>query len=107
MVMFDETFDIARRLRDAFRAEGITLREIASIGHLDFALVLVAAGAGALVLPYFNAKQAARKSLTVVPLDCLDLHWKLVQTWRRGVPLSEAGQAWLAMAMAMAKSHFG
>ena len=103
MVMFDETFVIARRLRDAFRAEGIMLREIASIGHLDFALALVAAGAGALVLPYFIAKQAARKSMTVVPLDCLDLRWKLVLAWRRGVPLSEAGQAWLAMV----KSHFG
>ena len=103
MVMFDETFVIARRLRDAFRAEGIMLREIASIGHLDFALALVAAGAGALVLPYFIAKQAARKSMTVVPLDCLDLRWKLVLAWRRGVPLSEAGRAWLAMV----KSHFG
>lgn len=103
MVMFDETFVIARRLRDAFRAEGIMLREIASIGHLDFALALVAAGAGALVLPYFIAKQAARKSMTVVPLDCIDLRWKLVLAWRRGVPLSEAGRAWLAMV----KSHFG
>ena len=103
MVMFDETFVIARRLRDAFRAEGIMLREIASIGHLDFALALVAAGAGVLVLPYFIAKRAARKSMTVIPLDCLDLRWKLVLAWRRGVPLSEAGQAWLAMV----KSHFG
>ena len=102
LVMFDETFMISRTLRDAFRAEGIPLREVTSIAHLDFALALIAAEAGALILPTFIAHQVARKGMTVVPLNYPGLRWKLVLAWRRGVTLSWAAQAWLHIV----KTHF-
>lgn len=92
LVMFDETFVISRTLRDAFRAEGIPLREVTSIAHLDFALIL----------PSFIAHQVARKNMTVVPLNYPGLRWKLVLAWRRGVTLSWAAQAWLHIV----KTHF-
>jgi DNA-binding transcriptional LysR family regulator len=102
LVMFDETFVISRTLRDAFREEGIPLREVTSIAHLDFALALIAAEAGALILPTFIAHQVARKGMTVVPLNYPGLRWKLVLAWRRGVTLSWAAQAWLHIV----KTHF-
>ncbi|HJV72852.1 MAG TPA: LysR substrate-binding domain-containing protein [Noviherbaspirillum sp.] len=101
MVMFDNTFVISRMLRDAFREEHVPLNEVAHTTHLDFALALVAAEAGGLILPLGIAHQVAKETMAVVPLKHSHLRWKLVLAWRHGVPLSAAAQAWLHIVKTM------
>jgi DNA-binding transcriptional LysR family regulator len=101
LVMFDKTFMIARMLRNAFREEGLRLNEVTHTDHLDFALALVTAEAGGLVLPSFIAQQVANAKLAVVPLEHETLRWQLVLAWRRDAPLSAAAQAWLGVVRAM------
>jgi DNA-binding transcriptional LysR family regulator len=101
MVMFDDTFVISRMLRDAFREEHVHLNEVAHTAHLDFALALVAAEAGGLILPVGIARQIAKETMKVVPLKHEHLRWRLVLAWRRGVPLSAAAHAWLQIVKAM------
>jgi len=95
LVMFDHTFVLSRMLREAFRKEGIGLKEVTTTAHLDFALALVGAEAGGLILPTFIAHQVAKPGMAVVPLEHPELRWKLVLAWRSGVTLSSAAQAWL------------
>jgi DNA-binding transcriptional LysR family regulator len=105
LVMFDKTFVIARMLRNAFKEQGLRLKEVTHTDHLDFALALVTAEAGGLVLPSFIAQQVATARQAVVPLEHDTLRWQLVLAWRRDRPLSAAAQAWLAVVRAMTQQE--
>lgn len=105
LVMFDKTFVIARMLRNAFKEQGLRLKEVTHTDHLDFALALVTAEAGGLVLPSFIAQQVATPKQAVVPLEHDTLRWQLVLAWRRDRPLSAAAQAWLAVVRAMTQQE--
>jgi DNA-binding transcriptional LysR family regulator len=107
LVMFDKTFVLARMLRNAFKEQGLRLNEVTHTDHLDFALALVTAEAGGLVLPHFIAQQMANRRLAVVPLVHATLRWRLVLAWRRGVALSAAAQAWLQVVRSMTEQEPG
>jgi DNA-binding transcriptional LysR family regulator len=79
----------------------LRLKEVTHTDHLDFALALVTAEAGGLVLPSFIAQQVANDRLAVVPLQHDSLRWRLVLAWRRDVPLTSAAQAWLQVVRTM------
>jgi DNA-binding transcriptional LysR family regulator len=97
LVLFEDSYVLNRVIHEACLAAGFTPREVAFIGQPAFGLALVAADAGAMLLPAVVAAQHATDGVVMVPLDDDALRWRLVLVWRRGTTLSYAARALLEM----------
>jgi DNA-binding transcriptional LysR family regulator len=97
IVMFDGGYVLNRVILAACAQAGFLPKEVARTGQPSFGLSLVAAGAGAMLLPALVAQRYAVEGVNLVPLSETDLRWRLVMVWRKGAALSFAAQAFLAM----------
>ncbi|BEV72645.1 MULTISPECIES: LysR substrate-binding domain-containing protein [unclassified Paludibacterium] len=97
LVMFEHGFVLNRLIREACQSVGFTPREVARIGQPGFGLALVAAGAGAMLLPDIVAQRHAVEGVVLRPLTGSDLRWRLALVWRQGASLSFAARAFIAL----------
>jgi DNA-binding transcriptional LysR family regulator len=95
LVMFEGGYVLNRLIREACAGAGFQPQEVARIGQPGFGLALVAAGAGAMLLPAVVAAQHAVEGVVMLPLHGAELRWRLALVWRRGASLSFAAQAFL------------
>ncbi|GLU33566.1 LysR substrate-binding domain-containing protein [Trinickia caryophylli] len=94
-VMLESGFLLNRRIRDACVACGFTPREVAHSAHPNFALALVAAGAGIMCIPQLIADRNANDGIRLLTLVSRGLDWRLAFAWRKEAVLSVAAKAWL------------
>lgn len=94
-VMLESGFLLNRRIRDACVACGFTPREVAHSAHPNFALALVAAGAGIMCIPRLIADRNANDGIRLLALVARGLDWRLAFAWRKEAVLSVAARAWL------------
>lgn len=97
LVQLENGFVLNRMVHDACIAAGFAPQEGARSAQPNFALALVAAGVGVMCLPRLVAQRHANEGIRLLPLDAPQLDWRLAMAWRRGVPLSPAARAWLAL----------
>ncbi|RQR69835.1 MULTISPECIES: LysR substrate-binding domain-containing protein [unclassified Burkholderia] len=96
-VMLEPGFLLNRRIRDACAANGFTPREVAHSAHPNFALALVAAGAGIMCIPKLVADRHVNDGVTLIALTARELDWRLAFVWRKDAVLSVAAQEWLKL----------
>jgi DNA-binding transcriptional LysR family regulator len=106
LVLFENGYVLNRLIHEACIGAGFMPREVARIGQPGFGLALVAADAGAMLLPSVVAAQHAIDGVTMVPLDDDTLRWRLVLVWRRGASLSHAARALLDMLPELADARY-
>jgi DNA-binding transcriptional LysR family regulator len=97
LVLFEGGFVLNRLIHEACTAAGFQPQVVARIGQPSFGLALVAAGAGAMLLPAVVAAHHAVEGVVMVPLHSAELRWRLVLVWRKGGSLSFAARAFLEM----------
>ncbi|PPC76028.1 LysR family transcriptional regulator [Pokkaliibacter plantistimulans] len=97
LVTFETTFMLNKLIHDACLASGFTPHEVTQVSQADFGLALVAAGAGAMLLPKLIAERHALPGVVIKPLDSSTLRWQLSLIWRKRATLSFAAQTMLEM----------
>ncbi|MGF6727780.1 DNA-binding transcriptional LysR family regulator [Paraburkholderia sp. GAS41] len=96
-VMLEAGFLLNRRIREACSAHGFTPAEVAHSAHPNFALALVAAGAGVTCVPRLVAERHVNDGVQLLALAGRDLEWNLAFVWRKGATLSVAAKEWLKL----------
>ncbi|WP_084637588.1 LysR family transcriptional regulator [Paludibacterium yongneupense] len=95
LVLYEGGFVLNRLIQDACTTAGFQPQVVARVGQPSFGLALVAAGAGAMLLPQVVAAHHAVEGVAMVPLNSAELRWRLVLVWRKGAILSFAARAFL------------
>lgn len=96
-ILFTDGFGINRLILDACRRQRIEPTIAARSAQVDFQIELAADGMGVAFLPRDLALRAGDGRVAAVLLAEPDTEWQLAMVWRRGVYLSHAARAWLAM----------
>lgn len=96
-VMLEEGFLLNRRIREACLTHGFAPNEVARSAHPNFALALVAAGAGVMCIPRLVAERHVNDGVRLLTLAGRDLQWNLAFVWRKGTTLSVAAKEWLKL----------
>ncbi|HTY69994.1 MAG TPA: LysR family transcriptional regulator [Alphaproteobacteria bacterium] len=97
-LLFEPGFALNRIVLDSCRRRGFEPKVAARSSQVDFLVELAAAGLGVTFLPKMIARQRGAALVRHVPLVEPDTAWHIALVWRRGAYLSQAAQAWLALA---------
>jgi DNA-binding transcriptional LysR family regulator len=98
LVLFERGFALNRVILNACRKAGYEPRIAALSSQVDFIIELSGAGLGVAFLPRLLDRRRPSGGPVGVVLDEPDMDWRLALVWRRGAYLSDAAQAWLALA---------
>jgi DNA-binding transcriptional LysR family regulator len=98
LILYEGGFVLNGLIQNACEDAGFKPQVVARVGQPSFGLALVAAGAGALMLPaVVAANHRIEGGVVMVPLQSDELRWRLVLIWRKGGGLSFAARAFLDM----------
>ena len=97
VIMLESGFLLRERILQASQQAKVTLSIITSSRQIDFAIALVAAGSGMMLLPELIAKKYQSSGVALVAFSDPHLDWIPAFIWRKNSALSMAAQAWLQL----------
>ncbi len=97
-VLYGPGFALNPIILEACRENGFEPKVTAQSSQIDFIIELVAVKLGVAFLPRVIAEQRPHPMVRRIAVDHPAVFWHMALIWRRGVYLSHAAQAWLAMA---------
>ena len=97
LVTFEATFMLNKLIHDACVSAGFEPMDVTHVTQPDFGLALVAAGAGAMLLPKLIAERHTTPGVVIKPLESSTLRWQLSVIWRKEATLSFAAKAMMDM----------
>ena len=97
-ILFEAAFALNPIILDACRQAGFTPAVAARSSQISFVIALVAAKIGVGFLPRMIARQREHPGVRRIGVAGPSMEWRMTLIWRRGAYLSQAAQAWLALA---------